>query len=99
MAFTYLSMLFLLFRAGLLVVMRISTFVRVTMSEMVLVAGKALLMFGLLNKMVYYVFVILKLVEFVLLEIDRDRLIVTVIIIEEITRRSAWLMRLVTRVH
>lgn len=99
MAFTYLSMLFLLFRAGLLVVMRISTFVRVTMSEMVLVAGKALLMFGLLNKMVYYVFVILKLVEFVLLEIDRDRLIVTVIIIEEITRWSAWLMRLVTRVH
>lgn len=99
MAFTYLSMLFLLFRAGLLVVMRISTFVRVTMSEMILIAGKALLMFGLLNKMVYYVFVILKLVEFVLLEIDRDRLIVTVIIIEEITRRSAWLMRLVTRVH
>ena len=91
-----LSVLLLLLRARLLVVVRVRALVRVPMPVVVLVAGETLLVLRLLDQVIDDVLVILQLVELVLLEVDRDRLVVSVVVVEKVSWRCPRLVGLKT---
>ena len=91
-----LGVLLLLLRARLLVVVWVCAFVRVSMPVVVLVAGEALLVLRLLDQVIDDVLVVLQLVELVLLEVDRDGLVVPVVVVEEVAWRRPRLVGLET---
>ena len=91
-----LGVLLLLLRARLLVMVRVRALVRVSMPGMGLVAGEALLVLRLLNQVIDDVLVILQLVELVLLEVDRDGLVVSVVVVEKVSWRCPRLVGLKT---
>jgi len=99
MSIIFLSIFLFLFRACLLVTLWISAFMWIAMSIVILVTRKTLLVFCFLNQVINDVLIKLKLIKFVLFKINWDRLVISIVIVEKITRRCPRLVRLKACVH
>ena len=98
MAFIHLQLLFLLLWARLFAASRIGALMRVAMPIIRLVTRKTLLMLCLFNQVIYNILIKLELIKLILLQVYRDWLVVTVVIIKQVAWRRPRLIRLKTRI-